>query len=164
MLSNHSFSQITWDRVLICLNEADTDTTTLWTCQDHSENIFRRINNAYVGRLALRVSEECLRHLYHLRANVSDLQCQVRALRINGASVRIDNALVDFVCLQLKPQVYEMVRSLWSFLGLLNDYAKLFTQNAVRGIVAHTEYEVSKLCLSEPSIQQGNQRNFVCAL
>lgn len=77
-----------------------------------------------------------------MRANASELQCQIRALNTKDSPAGIDYALVDFLGFHLKPQVYEA--SIGAAPARSNEYAMLFTRNALRGSVKHLVYEVSK--------------------
>ncbi|KAH7709225.1 hypothetical protein AAVH_23516 [Aphelenchoides avenae] len=81
------------------------------------EELFDRVNNAFVDRLVLSFRRENLSVLHGLRARVDDLQCQIRALRVtdaveeDGNKVALDYALIDFLGVHLKPQLYEATTS-----------------------------------------------------
>lgn len=111
--------------------------------QRNEEMLFRRVNNAYIRRLAFDFHPANLRFLHYLRANAGGLQCQIQTLRISGSSADIDYALVDFLGANLKPQVYEGVASRWGY-DLRDDYVMLFTCNALRRNVKRLAYDVSK--------------------
>lgn len=125
--------------MLIRPKEGDRDEITMVAPRDEDlEEIFHRVNNAFIARLELNFHEENLRLPYHLRANADVLQCQIGALCIEDTSARIDYALLDFLGFQLKPQSYAT-----SIVGeLRQDYVLLFAHDTLSDYV--TEYEVSR--------------------
>lgn len=108
----------------------------------HLKDLFHRINNACIRKFLLNFEPESLRLPYYLMANAADLQCKIGALDVSATTHAIDNALVDFIAVHLKPQVYEAMVDLHLELG--EEYVMLFTRNVhLRGSVTHLEYEVS---------------------
>lgn len=110
--------------------------------EEDLQMIFRRVNNAFVHRLALSFRSENLPFLYHLRANSNDLQCRVKALHIENVdnAAEIDYTLVGFLGVHLKPRVYEM--STWAA-SVKEAFVTLFANNAFGGNMKHLVYEVS---------------------
>ncbi|KAH7699674.1 hypothetical protein AAVH_33221, partial [Aphelenchoides avenae] len=71
----------------------------------------------------------------HLRANANDLQCRIQVLRVDSAAAEgIDYGMVDFVGVHLKPWIYA------TSVADHEDYAMLFTHNALRGSIKHLVY------------------------
>ncbi|KAH7711667.1 hypothetical protein AAVH_21024, partial [Aphelenchoides avenae] len=100
------------------------------------EGLFLHANNAFVHRLALSFDRERLLPLYYLHANASELQCHIGALFVEASDEEIDFALVDFLGICLKPQVYEASTD-----GeLCEEQAMLFTRNALRQHITHLVY------------------------
>ncbi|KAH7716288.1 hypothetical protein AAVH_16287 [Aphelenchoides avenae] len=106
-------------------------------CERNFETLFHRVNNAFIHQLTLNFFRECLRLPYYLLANSTELQCKIRTLQVDALDNDIDYALVDFIGVHLKPQVYEA----WVDVGTNEEYVMLFARNAVRGNVKYLEYE-----------------------
>lgn len=135
------------------------------------EKLFHQLNNAFVDRLTFSFRRKDLTLPYYLRANASDLQCQIGALRIEGTSEAIDYALVDFLGACLKPQIYVVWMGQEQALmrrELCEDYAMLLKHDVLRGNVKHLECEVSKSEISHwastrihRDVGTGPSRNYV---
>lgn len=111
------------------------------------EMLFHQINNAFINSLSVSFLPEDRLLPFYLRANADVLHCKVGVLHVNGLpegkADDIDYALIDFLGVSLKPQAYET-----SMTGeLREDYAMLFTYDALRGNVKHVAYWVSMYCL-----------------
>ncbi|KAH7721301.1 hypothetical protein AAVH_11151, partial [Aphelenchoides avenae] len=76
-------------------------------------------------------------------ARADDLQCQIRVLRVtdvveeDGNKVALDYALVDFLGVHLKPQLYEATTN-------EEGHAMLFAQRALRDVVSHLVYDLDE--------------------
>lgn len=108
------------------------------------EMLFRRVSNAFIGQLRMSFRRNDPPLLYHLKANADNLQCQIRSLQVevdDDERASIDYALVGFLGVHLRPQVYDV--STWDA-SCEEDYAKLFAHNALRDSVKHVKYEVSQ--------------------
>ncbi|KAH7707705.1 hypothetical protein AAVH_25061 [Aphelenchoides avenae] len=103
------------------------------------EALFRRVNNAFIHQLTLNFCREDLRLAQYLRENVGNLQCQLRVLRTRSTSDAIDYDLVDFLGAYFKPPVY----ATYMHGEVREEYAMLFTCNALRSSVTHVVYHVS---------------------
>lgn len=102
------------------------------------EELFHRINNAFVRRLTLSFYRAELLYLDYLRANANNLQCQIRRLHIEDSGKDIDYALLDFLGVHLKPQIYEAT----ILFAHREDIIMLFTRTALRDTVRHVVYWV----------------------
>ncbi|KAH7712783.1 hypothetical protein AAVH_19857, partial [Aphelenchoides avenae] len=105
-------------------------------CDEDVEVLFHCVNNAFIYRLTLDFRPENLPFFAYLRANANELQCQVGALIIICFEAGIDYALIDFVGVHLKPQVYKMSMAN----EFREDYAMLIAHNALRGSVTQLDY------------------------
>lgn len=111
------------------------------------EEFFHCINNCFVDRLTLSFRPNTHPFLYYLRARANDLQCHIRALHLeyfiwenDVREEEIDYALVDFLGVHLKPNVFEMS----AHYECCEDNAMLFTHGALRENVKHLAYKVSE--------------------
>lgn len=108
------------------------------------EMLVHRVSNAFISHLRMSFRRNDPPLLYRLMANVENLQCQIRCLKVDvddDEEASIDYALVDFLGVHLRPQVYEV--STWSA-SCEEEYAKLFAHNSLRDSVKHVDYDVSQ--------------------
>ncbi|KAH7714033.1 hypothetical protein AAVH_18606 [Aphelenchoides avenae] len=103
------------------------------------EKLFHRVNNAFIRVLEFSFCPEDLAPLNYLRTKVGELQCQIRSLRIRASTAEIDYAVVDFLGVHLKPQVYHFSTYRPRF---EEASAMLFARNSLRDCVAHLEYNM----------------------
>ncbi|KAH7695961.1 hypothetical protein AAVH_36973, partial [Aphelenchoides avenae] len=101
------------------------------------ETLFHRVNNAFIRVLSFSFYREDLAPLNYLTAKTGELQCQIRSLRIRASTAGIDYALVDFLGVHLKPQVYHFSTYRPRF---EEASAMLFVRNSLRHCVVHLEY------------------------
>lgn len=104
------------------------------------ETLVHGVNNAYIRRLALSFRQPDLVPLCCLRTKAKDLQCQIGTLVVQDSEEEIDDALLDFLAVHLKPQVYEAATG--EFVGLRESHAMLFARSALHGYVKHLVYWV----------------------
>lgn len=107
--------------------------------EEDLQTILYGLNNAFIHRLAFDFRQPNLPLLEYLKANASDLHCQVGALHMQDAAVDVNYTLFDFLAVHLKPQILET-----SICAATFGQDQVFTRNSLRSSVKHLIYEVSK--------------------
>ncbi|KAH7712426.1 hypothetical protein AAVH_20230 [Aphelenchoides avenae] len=124
------------------------DVVALAAVDDDLTIVLHRLDNAFIHRLMVSFLEENLRFAHYIRANASELQCQIRTLHIDGSqeeqdgrAVGIDYDLLDFLGAHLKPQIYKS-----SIADVLREgCVMLLPHDALRSNVTHLVYEAFEM-------------------
>lgn len=111
--------------------------------EEHNETLFRLANNAFVHRLTFEIEYDYIHLPYALKANATQLQCQVEIVRLERINDEIDYDLIAFLGADLKPKSWETC--LEDDPHREEEFAMLFAHNALRGRVPHLVYEVSQI-------------------
>lgn len=116
------------------------------------QKLFHHVNNAFIGRLKLSFRADSIHVDRCLSPNASELQCRIGALHIKETQFGVDYESVGVLGVHLQPQVYEVLMNP----EMREEYAMLFTHNALRGTVKHVVYEVGMLFLYLMTFSEGN--------